>query len=225
MKTHASDSPQLPAALAEQLDALYKPEAPLQAYHKAHTRLVQALEREKTQVLRFSQSEHALVGSLYLVIRDSKLVALNLGITMEVFLANVEKQFAARPYLEPDGFPELEAQLRQYLDGHRQTFEIETDLSILSDFQRQVLAVTSQVPHGSVISYREIAQQIGKPKAARAVGQALGRNPIPIVIPCHRVITSAGKLGGYSGGGGLTTKARLLQLEGAHWPAAKPITG
>jgi methylated-DNA-[protein]-cysteine S-methyltransferase len=61
----------------------------------------------------------------------------------------------------------------------------------------------------------DIARKIGNPKAVRAVGQALGRNPIPIVIPCHRVIASNGSLGGYSGGGGLETKAKLLQLEGA----------
>jgi methylated-DNA-[protein]-cysteine S-methyltransferase len=70
-----------------------------------------------------------------------------------------------------------------------------------------------EIPHGRIVTYGEIARRIGKPKAARAVGQALGRNPVPIVIPCHRVISSDGSLGGYSGGGGLETKTKLLELE------------
>lgn len=88
------------------------------------------------------------------------------------------------------------------------------DLTSLTDFQRRVLLTTQQVPRGKVTTYGEIACQIGQPRASQAVGQALGRNPVPLVIPCHRVLASDGSLGGYSGGGGVKTKAQLLQLEG-----------
>ena len=97
-------------------------------------------------------------------------------------------------------------QIKDYLNGERTNFEIPIDLSSLTNFQRQVLLATLQIPRGQIVTYGEIARRIGNPKSMRAVGQALGRNPIPIVIPCHRVIASNGSLGGYSGGGGLETK-------------------
>jgi methylated-DNA-[protein]-cysteine S-methyltransferase len=78
-----------------------------------------------------------------------------------------------------------------------------------------VLKATLTVPAGRVATYHQIAQQIGRPRAARAVGRALATNPIPLVIPCHRVIASDGSLTGYGGKGGIATKARLLKMEGA----------
>jgi methylated-DNA-[protein]-cysteine S-methyltransferase len=78
-----------------------------------------------------------------------------------------------------------------------------------------VLQTARRIPMGSVWTYGQVARTIGQPKASRAVGQALGRNPIPIVIPCHRVVAADGGLGGYSGGGGLESKRLLLRLEGA----------
>ena len=78
-----------------------------------------------------------------------------------------------------------------------------------------MLQTARNIPQGTLWTYGQVAQAIGKPKASRAVGQALGRNPVPIVIPCHRVIASDGSLGGYSGGGGLESKRFLLGLEGA----------
>ena len=88
------------------------------------------------------------------------------------------------------------------------------DLSAITDFQRQVLLAACQIPRGQVVTYTDIARRIGRPKAARAVGQALSRNPVPIVVPCHRVLAADGSLRGYTGGGGLHTKRQLLTLEG-----------
>ncbi|MBN1667329.1 MAG: methylated-DNA--[protein]-cysteine S-methyltransferase [Anaerolineales bacterium] len=204
----------LPQELSTVLNDVFEHGAPPDVHQIALERLDSTLQKAKTGLLRYSQLEHTLTGLILVAVRANKLVALNLGISRDIFLENMEKQFGQRPYYVPGGFPQLEEQLRQYLDGQRLAFELDTDLSNLTDFQRQVLAATGQIPRGSVATYQEIAQRIGKPKAARAVGQALGHNPIPIVIPCHRVITSAGTLGGYSGGGGLATKSRLLQLEG-----------
>ncbi|MDZ7290257.1 MAG: methylated-DNA--[protein]-cysteine S-methyltransferase [candidate division KSB1 bacterium] len=113
-------------------------------------------------------------------------------------------------------------ELQLYLQRKLSRFTIPIDWRLVtSEFQRQVLQLTSRIPYGQVYTYGEIAQKLGKPKSARAVGQALGANPIPIVVPCHRVLASSGKLGGYSGRPGeegLKLKRRLLQLEGVRWP-------
>jgi len=109
------------------------------------------------------------------------------------------------------------AQLREYFAGQRMGFDLAVDLSALTPFQQEVLAVTRQIPAGQTWTYQRVAQEMGRPHSSRPVGQALARNPIPIVIPCHRVIASDGSLGGYSGGSGLKTKRWLLQHEGAPW--------
>ncbi len=88
-------------------------------------------------------------------------------------------------------------------------------MSALTPFQKAVLSAISQVPAGETTSYGGLARRIGKPGAARAVGRALGSNPIPIIIPCHRALAADGSLGGYSGRGGVQTKQALLALEGA----------
>lgn len=103
-------------------------------------------------------------------------------------------------------------ELAEYLAGGRSSFTVPVDLSGLTEFQRAVLAVTREIAFGEVRSYRWIAQRIGRPRAVRAVGTALGDNPVPILIPCHRVIRSDGRsLGGYTFG--LRVKEELLALE------------
>ena len=119
----------------------------------------------------------------------------------------------------PDGIvreqapSEMLRELREYAEGRRRAFDLPLDWSSIKPFQRAVLQAASTIPFGETRSYRWIAHQIGNPKAVRAVGQALGANPIPIILPCHRVISSNGGLGGY--GGGLPLKVKLLKLEGA----------
>ncbi|HXJ79756.1 MAG TPA: methylated-DNA--[protein]-cysteine S-methyltransferase, partial [Candidatus Methylomirabilis sp.] len=108
----------------------------------------------------------------------------------------------------------LHRDLLDYLDGRRTRLEWPLDLRLASsDFQRRVLQVTSRLPYGAVTSYGHIAREIGEPRATRAVAQALRRNPLPIVIPCHRVIGSSGDLTGYAGNK-VGLKQRLLNLEG-----------
>ena len=101
-------------------------------------------------------------------------------------------------------------QLTEYFAGERRTFDLPLQLSG-SEFQVSVLEALQNIPYGETVSYGEIAQRIGRPKAVRAVGAANGRNPIPIVVPCHRVIGTTGDLTGF--GGGLDTKEALLRLE------------
>jgi O-6-methylguanine DNA methyltransferase len=102
-------------------------------------------------------------------------------------------------------------QLAEYFDGHRAIFQLPVDLRSCSDFERVVLEATGAIPYGEVRSYKWIAERIGRPKATRAVGNALHRNPAPIVIPCHRVVKSDGGMGGYVFGEGW--KKHLLNLE------------
>ena len=103
-------------------------------------------------------------------------------------------------------------QLGEYFEGARERFELRLDRRLMTSFAREVLGATARVPFGHVATYGAVAERIGRPKAARAVGSALGSNPIPIVVPCHRVVGASGTLTGYAGG--LDRKAFLLHLEG-----------
>lgn len=103
-------------------------------------------------------------------------------------------------------------QLTSYLKGKREDLNLPVDWRSLSMFQQEVLRATMEIPYGQVVSYGELARRIGKPQSARAVGAALGANPIPLVIPCHRVVGSDGSLHGYLAG--LEVKAYLLRMEG-----------
>jgi methylated-DNA-[protein]-cysteine S-methyltransferase len=104
-------------------------------------------------------------------------------------------------------------QLDEYFAGRRRDFELDTDWSLMAPFQRRILGRTAAIPYGEVSTYGAVAAEAGSPRAARAAGAALGSNPIPIVIPCHRVVGASGSLTGY--GGGIWRKERLLELEGA----------
>jgi methylated-DNA-[protein]-cysteine S-methyltransferase len=103
-------------------------------------------------------------------------------------------------------------QLSEYFAGERTDFDLELELVGGTEFQRDVWLSLGEIPFGKTISYAELANMVGRPSAFRAVGQANGANPIPIVLPCHRVIASGGGIGGY--GGGLDMKRKLLALEG-----------
>lgn len=104
-------------------------------------------------------------------------------------------------------------QLDEYFEGKRQRFDLAVDLKLQADFNRRVLRELARVPYGEVVTYGELAARAARPRAARAVGTVMNRNPLPIVLPCHRVIGANGKLVGY--GGGLERKETLLRLEGA----------
>ena len=99
----------------------------------------------------------------------------------------------------------------QYLAGRRRRFTVPVDLSGVPAFQRRVLQALRRVPYGRTITYGQLAARAGRPRAARAVGQAMAHNPVPLIVPCHRVVASGGGLGGF--GGGLALKRRLLALE------------
>ncbi len=107
---------------------------------------------------------------------------------------------------------EVRRELDEYFDGERREFDLPLDLRV-AEFHEQVLHELARVPYGITTTYGALADKVGRPKAARAVGTVMNRNPIPIVLPCHRVLGANGALTGYAGG--LDTKLKLLQLEGA----------
>jgi methylated-DNA-[protein]-cysteine S-methyltransferase len=129
-------------------------------------------------------------------------------------LARLVERVSPRILEAPGRLDEVRRQLDEYFAGRRHEFELPLDWSLTRQgFGRRVLESTARIPYGEARSYRDVATEAGSPRAVRAAGNALGANPIPIVVPCHRVLRTGGALGGY--GGGPERKRALLELEGA----------
>jgi methylated-DNA-[protein]-cysteine S-methyltransferase len=155
------------------------------------------------------------LGDIWTAVSPNGLVAINLWGEQERFVAQVTKLTGVVPEYDEAKTAEIAQQLRQYLNKERTDFTMPIDWSVMSDFQQSAMQAVCDIPYGQVRTYMDIANLLGKPKAIRAVGRANATNPMPIVVPCHRVHGSDGKLHGYSAPGGLETKAWLLQLEGS----------
>ena len=199
------------------LDAVYAAPS-MQATKQAQAKLRRALMTAKGKIVYYGYAPKTRVGSLFVAVNDRGLVALDFGLSEQEFVARVAQRTKATLIRSDDTTAEAMKQIKEYLEGRRTKFDLPLDLSTMSEFQRRVLTIALKIPRGKYLTYGDVAKAIGKPQASRAVGQALGHNPVPIVIPCHRVLGSDGSLHGYSGGGGLRTKAWLLQLEGASVP-------
>ncbi len=128
-------------------------------------------------------------------------------------LERLARVLGTRILRSPKPVDEVRRQLDEYFERRRQEFDLDVDLRLTADFSRRVLEELARVPYGETTTYGELAARAARPRAARAVGTVMNRNPIPIVLPCHRVVGSSGKLVGY--GGGLERKEQLLRLEGA----------
>ncbi|CAN5301546.1 methylated-DNA--[protein]-cysteine S-methyltransferase [soil metagenome] len=136
------------------------------------------------------------------------------GESQHALLGRLSTSLSPRIVLSQEALAKTQAIIISYLEGHTSSIDIPVDLSLVtSEFGRRVLDNVSLVARGRVTSYGRLAQECGHPGAARAAGTALGRNPVPIVVPCHRVLPSTGIVGGY--GGGSWRKQYLLELEGA----------
>lgn len=120
--------------------------------------------------------------------------------------------FGVRVLRLPRRVDAVRRELDEYFEGRRREFDLELDLSPVGSFHREALRELARVPYGQVTTYGALAAKVGHPKAARAIGGAMNRNPIPIVLPCHRVVGANGALTGYAGG--LDVKRKLLHLEG-----------
>lgn len=182
---------------------------PADALARSRCRLARWLAQTAPR-LRWDAIDSPL-GPLYFAASDRGLCSLDFGAgaDLNAFLAHLDP--LAHAEHDPQGLSGIAEQLREYFAGRRQRFDLPLDLGRLTSFQRSVLQAACAIPYGSVRSYGQLAQTVGRPHASRAVGQALGSNPIPIVIPCHRVVASDGSLGGYTGG--LEKKRFLLELE------------
>ena len=131
----------------------------------------------------------------------------------EAVLEQLARHVSPRVLRAPARLDQARRELDEYFAGERSRFELSLDRSLMGPFARKVLGRTARIPYGRVSTYAEVAAAAGSPRGSRAAGNALGSNPMPIVIPCHRVLRSGGGLGGYTGG--IDRKARLLELEGA----------
>jgi methylated-DNA-[protein]-cysteine S-methyltransferase len=151
---------------------------------------------------------------VWAAVSEQGLARVDFSVSQAAFSASLHKQTRREVEYAPDRVAEVTRQIKEYLEGKRRTFEIKIDWLILSsDFQRAALRAVFSIPYGQTRTYAGVAEQIGHPEAPRAVGRANATNPMPLVIPCHRVIGTDGKLHGYGGAGGLRTKAWLLRLE------------
>ncbi|HEV2997801.1 MAG TPA: methylated-DNA--[protein]-cysteine S-methyltransferase [Solirubrobacteraceae bacterium] len=135
---------------------------------------------------------------------------------LDEVLDRLARRLSPRIVEAPAALDPVRRELDEYFAGTRHEFEIAIDRALMSPFARRVLDATSAIPYGSVGTYTEMAAAAGSPRGSRAAGNALGSNPIPIIVPCHRVLRTGGNLGGY--GGGLHRKRWLLELEGALTP-------
>jgi methylated-DNA-[protein]-cysteine S-methyltransferase len=185
--------------------------APAAALAHSRARVKAWFERE-APVIGWGEMNSPL-GTLFVAVSRRGLCAVDFGRREREFFARLDP--LARLEKNPRAVQHAKEQLRAYFAGNRFDFTLPVDLSSLTPFQRGVLDTTCRIAAGDVWTYHRVAKELGRPKSSRPVGQALAHNPVPIVIPCHRVIASDGSLGGYSGGSGLKAKRWLLQLEGA----------
>jgi methylated-DNA-[protein]-cysteine S-methyltransferase len=153
------------------------------------------------------------VGTLLLAATPTGLVRVAYldGGDQEAVLEDLAARVSPRVLAAPRTLDEPRRELDEYFAGRRSTFEMALDWQLTGGFGRRVLQATARIPYGSVSSYKDVAAQAGSPRGSRAAGNALGANPLPIVVPCHRVVYSGGGLGGYTGG--LGRKRVLLGVE------------
>jgi methylated-DNA-[protein]-cysteine S-methyltransferase len=151
------------------------------------------------------------VGAIWAVQSNKGLMRLNFPCEEKKLLSDVAKHTETEPEYRPSKLDELDSWLTKYFKGENSPYKEKFDLRGTA-FQNKVWRTLFKVPYGKLISYGHLAKKIGKPKASRAVGNAVGENPLAIVIPCHRVVRGNGGIGGF--GGGLPVKRILLNVEG-----------
>jgi methylated-DNA-[protein]-cysteine S-methyltransferase len=155
------------------------------------------------------------IGAIWVACTGRGLAAVEIGATREEFISHLRKSNPSwLPVQDTAQTAHATRQIQGYLFREVREFDLQVDWSVIAGFQAQALRLTFAIPYGQVTTYGEIARRLGRPRAARAVGRANATNPMPLVIPCHRVIGADGGLRGYGAPGGIQTKAWLLRLEG-----------
>jgi len=176
---------------------------------------VGVVERKLMSNIFIGHTDLTPFGDVWVAVSENGLIAVEFPATQAGFTAWLQKHHAAEVEFAPEEVTEVIRQLREYAAGERKKFTIQIDWGVLNDFQRKALKATFEIPYGEVRTYQQVAALVGSPRGARAVGRAEATNPMPIVLPCHRVVGADKKLHGYGAGNGLETKTWLLQLEGA----------
>jgi methylated-DNA-[protein]-cysteine S-methyltransferase len=155
------------------------------------------------------------IGRLLAAVTRTGLARLGFGQeSHDDILEDLSRRISPRVVEAPGRVDDVRRQLDEYFAGSRQRFTLPLDWALMQGFARKVLQRTNEIPYGEVRTYRQVADLAGNDRASRATGNALGSNPIPIVVPCHRVIRTGGGLGGY--GGGLEITQLLLDIESGH---------
>jgi methylated-DNA-[protein]-cysteine S-methyltransferase len=162
-----------------------------------------------------SRIKQSPLGEIWLAATQVGLAVVAWSQNESTFHEYLAKRYRCHLVKDPEKLGLAVDEISRYLSGKLNKFSLPIDWSLMRPFQQAVLNRTIAIPYGQTRSYGEIAREINHPGAARAVGRAEAFNPMPLVIPCHRVIGSDGKLRGYGGGQGLPTKEWLLQMEGA----------
>jgi methylated-DNA-[protein]-cysteine S-methyltransferase len=177
------------------------------------------IEKEESKMKRITEAtwidslDESPLGPITFSITKRGLVRVHFGTSSENTINGNLQEISTLP-TQRDLLAKIKRQLAAYFSGRLKIFDIPVDWGVLSTFQQKALRALQKVPYGQITTYSRMASDIGQPNATRAVGGAMARNPMPVIIPCHRVVASDGQLTGYSGSGGLETKAWLLQLEG-----------
>jgi methylated-DNA-[protein]-cysteine S-methyltransferase len=146
----------------------------------------------------------------------------------EAVLEEIAEKVSPRMLESAKRLDPLRRQLDEYFEGRRRTFDLSLDWRLTRGFSQKILRETARVGFGELATYKQVAEAAGSPRAVRAAGNALGNNPIPIVVPCHRIVRTGGKMGGYGGTlgpylAGSDVKRRLLELEGALDESGRPL--
>ncbi len=170
--------------------------------------------RDNVRTAYVREISSSALGCIWVAVSERGLVAVEIGSQQGAFAQYVMRLGFDKIVFDSQRVSTAASQIAEYLEGKRRTFDLSVDWDVMTPFQQRVLQTVYAIPYGQVTTYGEIAHQIGKPRAARAVGRANAANPMSLVIPCHRVIGTDGGLHGYGAPGGVETKAWLLRLEG-----------
>jgi len=191
---------------------LRAPQAPALDLERLRSELARRADEARLLDVAFATYDSPL-GTLTAFVTPGGLLRLSYpGEPIEQQLAELARTVSPRILRAPERTDAVRRQLDAYFAGRRHAFDVPIDWRLVRGFAADVLRATARIPFGAVSTYRQVATEAGSPNAYRAAGNALGSNPVPIVVPCHRVLHAGGGLGGYTGG--LERKRYLLRLEG-----------
>jgi methylated-DNA-[protein]-cysteine S-methyltransferase len=189
------------------------PEVDPDAYRRATAAVLAAADAAGLVEVAIARTDSP-IGTLTLAATPAGLVRIGFVAELDTVAGELAEQISPRVVELPSRLDAARRQLDEYFAGRRTDFDLDVDLRLTGGFRRQVLEVlAARVTYGLTCSYADLADLAGRPRAHRAVGSAMATNPVPIVVPCHRVLRTGGGLGGY--GGGLDVKRLLLSLEGS----------